>query len=107
MDTNSAPSLLTKELSDLSLNDVLLVSLVIAGIVLAVVLSFGVKTYLHLRKTAKAEIEDEVTVDAPKQLSAISAPATSFTGGQHSRRAAMPGGLRNSAPAMSKFENGN
>lgn len=50
MKLNSAASVFTKDISMLGMGELIQVSLAIAAIIAAVVLIFGVKTYLHWRK---------------------------------------------------------
>lgn len=105
VDTNSAPSLLTKELSDLSLDEVLFTSLIFVAVLLAVLISFGIKTYLHQRKTARSTVEEEA-VEVRLGTNLKPARTTPTHGAQSRDLPARPGSLRNSEPAMSKFDNG-
>lgn len=59
MKLNVAANLLTKDVKDLALGELVHISVVIGIIVLAVVLSFGVKTYLHWRAHRSLEEQDE------------------------------------------------
>ncbi len=99
-DANSAPSLLTKEISDFTPNDVLLVSVVFGAILLSILIGFGIKTYLHLRHSQKSSTDEDtpaVRADLPVKIERPTATREAPP---------MPVGLRNSEPAMSKSENG-
>lgn len=102
----SAPSLLTKAIKDLALNEVILLSVIVALFLLAVVVTFGIKIYLHQRHSVESSAEKDVEQmpEAPAENlnrpTPVRAAVTPRDGG------ATPLGLRNSEPAMSKFENG-
>jgi len=105
MDANSAPSLVTKEISDLSLGEVLSTSLICVVILLAVLISFGIKTYLHLRKTRGAKVE-KAGVEAAAQPSTTAAEPDPDHGAPTREVHSMLGGIRKSEPAMGKFDPG-
>ncbi|MDV2978519.1 MULTISPECIES: hypothetical protein [Glutamicibacter] len=53
MDTITVASVLTQEVEDLSLGEVVQASVVLGLVVLAVLLAFGIKTYVHWRRQLK------------------------------------------------------
>ncbi|WP_413455193.1 hypothetical protein ACLQ8T_15455 [Glutamicibacter sp. FR1] len=53
MDTITVASVLTQEVEDLSLGEVVQASVVLGFSVLAVLLAFGIKTYVHWRRRLK------------------------------------------------------
>ncbi|UYQ77373.1 hypothetical protein OF385_15375 [Glutamicibacter sp. JL.03c] len=105
MDTSSAPSLLTKEINDLSQGEMWLISLVLAGVLFAVLLGFGIKTYLHQRKSAPANAEAEETAAAVPPSSQPVHPGA-VRGASTRQRPSPPDGLRAVEPALSRIENG-
>ena len=50
MNANSAASIMTKDVDDLALGEVVQVSAVVGLVVMAVLLAFGIKTYAHWRR---------------------------------------------------------
>jgi len=102
---NSAPSLLTKDIKDLAQSEVLISSLVCVAFLIVVLLGFGIKTYLHPRKTVKSTNEETLGIEPPvspvyTEFRAASAPelpksAESSTGAH----------LGRSEPAVPRVEN--
>lgn len=63
MIANTAASMLTKDIDDLALGEAVQASLILGLIVLAVLLAFGIKTYLHWRR--QPEVKERAESSAP------------------------------------------
>ncbi|WP_146112418.1 MULTISPECIES: hypothetical protein [unclassified Arthrobacter] len=69
MNANTAASIMTKNVDDLALAEVVHASLVLGSIVVAVLLAFGIKTYVHWRRHPKTSqsFEPSAEEDGAKQ----------------------------------------
>ncbi|MGP5015264.1 hypothetical protein [Glutamicibacter sp. BW77] len=69
MNANTATSIMTKNLDDLALAEAVHASLVFGSIVVAVLLAFGIKTYVHWRRHPKTSqsLEPAAEEDGAKQ----------------------------------------
>ncbi|GGJ50726.1 hypothetical protein [Glutamicibacter ardleyensis] len=68
MIANTAASMLTKDIDDLALGEAVQASLILGLIVLAVLLAFGIKTYLHWRRQPEVKERAESAAATPPKV---------------------------------------